>query len=58
VNRLYRLLNRFARSWRIGRLERWTYLKWFSWWMKKDPALGYWRFSAEYLGGKGGGEAA
>ena len=32
------------------RLEAWAYMRWLRWWMRKDPVMGYWRFSAEYLG--------
>lgn len=47
---LYRTANTVAR--RVGwkTLEKWSYLRWFRWWMRKDPVMGYWRFSTEYLG--------
>ena len=46
----YKTVNRIARALRLRRLELWSYLKWFGWWMRKDPVMGYWRFFAEYLG--------
>jgi len=50
VKTLYKAANRIACALRLRRLESWSYMKWFRWWMRKDPAMGYWRFSAEYLG--------
>lgn len=46
----YRAVNRIAGALRLRGLESWSYLKWLRWWMQKDPVMGYWRFSAEYLG--------
>lgn len=47
---LYKIVNRTAHAFGMRRLEQWSYLGWFRWWMREDPVMGYWRFAAEYLG--------
>lgn len=47
---LYRTANTVARRAGWKTLEQWSYLGWLRWWMRKDPIMGYWKFSAEYLG--------
>lgn len=45
----YKIVNKIARTLRLHKLESWSYLRWFRWWMRKDLVMGYWRFVAEYL---------
>ena len=47
---LYRVVNKAARPLRTRRLEAWPYERWLRRRMREDPAMGYWKFAAEYLG--------
>lgn len=49
MNKLYKMINKTARAMHLHKLESWSYIKWFNWWMHKNPDTGFWEFSAEYL---------
>lgn len=49
---LYKIAHRVSRAAGWKRLEAWSYLKWFRWWIDRDPALGYWKFADEFLGAR------